>query len=95
MSSKMEGAIIMIVLNLLAAVLAFFGGIILDNFYQFFRLGGYYEALPIAWQGTGTLMSMINLYYFACIVIAGVGWLIFALSIYKNEGIDTQRMYSY
>ena len=93
--TKMEGAIIMVILNVTAAILALFGGIILDNFYKFIQDGGYYEALPVAWQGSDTLISVINLFYFSCVVIAGAGWLLFALSLLQREGIDTSTMKYY
>lgn len=93
MSSKMEGAIIMITLNLVAAILAFFGGIIIDNFYKMMQDGGFFDAIPIAWDSSGSLLSIINLYYLTCILIAGTGWLVFALSIYRREGVDAQATY--
>jgi hypothetical protein len=93
--TKMEGAIIMIVLNVTAAIIALFGGIILDNFYSWIRDSGMYEAIPVAWQGTDTMLSVVNLFYFSCVVVAGAGWLIFILSLLQREGIDTATMRYY
>ena len=89
----LDGAVIMIICVVVAAVLALFGGIIIDEFYYQVESAGLWNNIPTAWQGTGTLFSMINLYYFGCIALAGAGVLIFLLAVYENEANDTRLQY--
>jgi len=88
-----EGAIIMIVLIVLAAVLALLGGMVMDNIYRTFETTGLFASIPNAWDSSSQLLSIINLYYCTCIIIALLGVGIFIQSIYQKDGIDTQMNY--
>ena len=89
--SMQEGAIIMVICEFTAAILALFGGIVLDNFYKFFGDAGIFNDIPIQWQSQSQVLSAINLYYLACVVLAIGGILIFVQTVYQREGVDTTR----
>ena len=89
----MDGAIIMIVCVVCAAVLALMGGLVLDNVYFLIEDTGLWNNIPTNWQTTGSLFSVINLYYFGCIAVAGAGILIFVLAVYEQEANDTRMQY--
>jgi hypothetical protein len=81
----MDAAIIWVVLTIAAAFMAYIGGLVLDGVYHFFELGLYFNSLPNDWQTTGGILSMINLYYLACIMLFVAGGVNFLLAIFENE----------
>jgi hypothetical protein len=91
--TRMNGFIILLCTNLIAVILVIFGGIIIGSMYDQFYTGRMFQSIPADWQSASGVYSFINLYYYACIIIALSGWVIFVISIYQREGIDTQNTY--
>ena len=89
----MDGAIIMIICVFVAAILALMGGIVLDNVYLMIEDAGLWNNIPTNWQTTGQLFSVINLYYFGCLVVGGAGVLVFVLSILEHQSSDQVQYY--
>ena len=83
-----QGFVIMVVFCIVGAVMALFGGLILDQVYLRMDIMGAFD-VPPAWDSMDELNFGMNLYYGVCMLFPIVGIAAFIKTIIRKQGYDS------
>lgn len=87
-SAVTQGVMMILVGSLLAIAVAFFGGVVWDNWWQNLDDNGLLDRYPDSSFTPETAVSYGNLFYVAAIGIALLFWTAGVLTVYKKQRYD-------
>jgi hypothetical protein len=77
----------MAVAIVIGILMSFAGGTVIDTMVDGFTAAGVYD-VPAAWDSTGRVNTLINLYYFVMYLIPLIGIAIFFTTVLKRQKYD-------
>lgn len=86
-ASVWQGFVIMVVSIVIGVMMSFAGGIVVDSLIDGFTVAGVYD-VPAAWDSTGRINTLVNIYYFTMYLIPIIGIAVFITTVFKRQRYD-------